>query len=137
MHESTKAEEFRSVSVSLAAVVLYTGSYSVTDRLHHALNPEVVARSIYDVARTLAVAKEDIKEEERKSDSKTHIVTKISTDEGHYEIWGRLAYPDEMKKFLDEASNDLLIARKVAAVATFFVAEQYTRPKAFQEGVKK
>jgi len=32
-----------------------------------------------------------------------------------------------MKKFLDEASNDLLIARKVAAVATSFVAEQYTR----------
>lgn len=50
---SLNLRKYHDIAVALASVGLYTGSYSIIDRIANALGPESVIRAIYENGRIL------------------------------------------------------------------------------------
>ncbi len=111
--------EFSDISVTLASVAIAVGSNSLIDRLANALSADTVFRTIYEVSRTLdsiAPAGREIQVRQDRDD------VVIKTEDGVFRVHGKMASPDRIETFLDQASKDTQIARSVAAHAMYLVA---------------
>lgn len=112
--------KFDGVAVAFAVVVAATGSYSTVDRLANAMSGEVVAKATYEVARILTVIKDRVKIHEEVGKSYTEVKDR---EDRLLRIPGKLASYSELDSFVEEATKDLLLARRVAAKATYKIVD--------------
>ncbi|MEM3066942.1 MAG: hypothetical protein QXI81_06390 [Nitrososphaerota archaeon] len=117
---SLTGSKFDGVAVAFAAVVAATGSYSTVDRLANAMSGEVVAKATYEVARILTVIKDRVKIFEEADKPYTEVKDR---EDKLLRIPGKPASYDELDKFVEEATKDLFLARRVAARATYKIVE--------------
>jgi CRISPR type I-A-associated protein Csa5 len=120
---------FKSVANRLAMLAIATEGYTHLDRLANALNPETVSRVIYDADRSISalLSRADIKIQQKQGEDNYSYVefTTMFKDEKpkSYKFYG-LPKEEDSRKFIEEASRDLSVARKVAAYAVSIVANQ-------------
>jgi CRISPR type I-A-associated protein Csa5 len=130
--ETEPTLRYKSVANRLAILAIATQGYSHLDRLANALSPETVSRVIYDADRSMSalLSRSDIKLAQKQDDKNYSYLelTTMFTDERHriYKFYG-LPKEEDTRKFIEEASKDLNIARKVAAYSVSIVANQKMR----------
>lgn len=113
-------ERYDDIARTLASVALYLKSYSIIDRLANALSPDAVARGIYEMSRNLdAMAKSEFIKQVTEEE-KPWII--ISVERTTYSIYGTLASPARVAKFLDEATKNIRVVRSVASYAMYLAA---------------
>ncbi|MEM0456804.1 MAG: hypothetical protein QXT06_08145 [Candidatus Bathyarchaeia archaeon] len=117
---SSISSKFDGVAVAFAAVVAATGSYSTVDRLANAMSGEVVAKATYEVARILTVIKDRVRVCEEAGRPYTEVKDR---EDRLLRIPGKLASYSELDNFVEEATKDLLLARRVAAKATYKIVD--------------
>jgi CRISPR type I-A-associated protein Csa5 len=126
---SLNLRKYHDIAVALASVGLYTGSYSIIDRIANALGPESVIRAIYENGRILEAAlragrtggNEWIKVTEN------GIMVKLKDESRPYVIMGSLPSDNILREFLEESSKDITLARAVASYAMQLIASTMSR----------
>lgn len=126
--------KYRGVATSLAVVCIASKSYSIIDRVANALSVDSVSRAIYENARILENLLRRYSESggnqgvwEEKADSKERTLTKVrvalqSGEYHEYYVNGFLANEEQVRKFLEDVSRDIRLARSVASYAMSMVA---------------
>jgi CRISPR type I-A-associated protein Csa5 len=130
LEEKPTTEKYRGVANQLALLAIATGSYTHLDRLANALNPETVYRVMYDVNRNIQVLNTrsdvSIKKDEKEYQGRTRdiwVLEKTGQDGNNrrYEFWF-MPRDEDLRLFIEEASRDLSVARKLAAYSSSLVA---------------
>jgi CRISPR type I-A-associated protein Csa5 len=126
---SLNLKRYRNVAVALASVGLYTGSYSIIDRIANALGPESVIRAIYENGRILeaALRAERTGGDEWIKTTEDGILVKLKDEPEPYVIRGSLPSDDVLREFLEESSKDITLARAVASYAMQLIASTMSR----------
>lgn len=131
--EKSPTSKFKGVANLFAITAIASGSYTPIDRLANALNPETVRQVMYEVCRNLDVMKRQNtitlqKEQDNRGYNRLEVTIKSKDKEKpqKYHFYG-LANAEMCRGFLEEASSDLFIARKVGAFAMSVVATQRLR----------
>ncbi|HXG08138.1 MAG TPA: type I-A CRISPR-associated protein Csa5 [Nitrososphaera sp.] len=125
-------ERFKSVANSLAMLAIAGEAYTHLDRLANALSPETVSRVIFDAQRTMSalLSRNDVKVEHKEDEKKRPFLQLTTRFKGEsektYKFYG-MPREEDTRKFLEEATKDLAIARKVAAYAVSIVANKKLR----------
>jgi len=122
-------KQHRGIACSLAAVSLASGSYSIIDRIANALSEDSVIRAIYENSRILENLIRRYKESrglegvaEKTEGDKREIIVKLKDRKEPFIIHGYLASEEQVRKFIEESSRDIGIARAVASYAMSMVA---------------
>jgi len=126
---SLNLRKYHDVAVALASVGLYTGSYSIIDRIANALGPESVIRAIYENGRILEAA---LRAGRAGSDewiraTEDNILVKLKDEPEPYVIRGSLPSDNVLMEFLEESSRDITLARAVASYAMQLIASTMSR----------
>jgi CRISPR type I-A-associated protein Csa5 len=126
---SLSLRRYRDVAVALASVGLYTGSYSIIDRIANALGPESVIRAIYENGRILEAALRAGRAggDEWIRATEDSILVKLKDESKPYVIRGSLPSDDVLREFLEESSRDITLARAVASYAMQLIASTMSR----------
>jgi CRISPR type I-A-associated protein Csa5 len=125
-------ERFKSVANSLAMLTIASEGYTHLDRLANALSPETISRVIFDAQRSMSalLSRNDVEVEHKEDDKKRpylQLTTRFKGEsEKTYKFYG-MPREEDTRKFLEEATKDLTIARKVAAYAVSIVANKKLR----------
>jgi CRISPR type I-A-associated protein Csa5 len=133
---------YKTVANSLAILTIATQGYTHLDRLANALNPQTVAKVIYDVERSVSallsrkakdikIVKEKVKKKDKEYTSLQLITDFAGEGSRTYDFYG-LPKDDDIYRFIEESTKDLNIARKVAAYAISLVANQKFRQSAYK-----
>jgi CRISPR type I-A-associated protein Csa5 len=111
----SQEQHFWGIVNSLAAYTLYTGSYTLLDRLAYSFNLTTVRMSLYELFRNVeaAVRKGEISEKKEKDKPEIEVRTKERT----YKLYGKLAEPSNVNEFINAVEKDTGLAKKVAAIA--------------------
>ncbi|MCL7389612.1 MAG: hypothetical protein LZ173_06740, partial [Thaumarchaeota archaeon] len=98
---SLSLRRYRDVAVALASVGLYTGSYSIIDRIANALGPESVIRAIYENGRILEAALRAGRAggDEWIRATEDSILVKLKDESKPYVIRGSLPSDDVLREF--------------------------------------
>ena len=126
---SLNLRKYHDVAVALASVGLYTGSYSIIDRIANALGHESVIRAIYENGRILEAA---LRAGRTGSDewikaTEDSILVKLKNESGPYVVRGSLPSDNVLREFLEESSKDITLARAVASYAMQLIASTMSR----------
>ena len=126
---SLNLRRYHDIAVALAAVGLYTGSYSIIDRIANALGPESVIRAIYENGRILeaALRAERAGCDEWIKTAEDSILVKRKDEPKPYVIRGSLPSDAVVREFLEESSRDITLARAVASYAMQVIASTMSR----------
>ncbi|MCF8884321.1 MAG: type I-A CRISPR-associated protein Csa5 [Nitrososphaerota archaeon] len=121
---SLNIRKYHEVAVALASVGIYTGSYSIIDRIANALGPESVIRAIYENGRILESALRASKssKDEWIRISENSVIVKRKDEEKAYVIRGSLPTELVLREFLEESSKNITIGRAVASYAMHLIA---------------
>jgi CRISPR type I-A-associated protein Csa5 len=121
--------KYHEIAAVLAAVGLYSGSYSIIDRIANALGPESVVRAIYENGRILETALRAGKTDgdEWIKIAEDSIQVKVKSEPGPYTIRGSLPAEMTVREFLEESSRDIGLARAIASYAMQLVASAMSR----------
>lgn len=107
------------IATMLAAVVIGTQSYSITDRLSNALSSEAVSKGIYEALRIFeSMERRDVVKRYEEGEEKGVIV--YVEEDGktvQYRVKGWLPSPADISKFLEKSEEDPVIARDLATIA--------------------
>jgi CRISPR type I-A-associated protein Csa5 len=126
---SLNLRRYHDVAVALASVGLYTGSYSIIDRIANALGPESVIRAIYENGRILEAALRAGRAggDEWIRAAEDSILVKLKDESKPYVIRGSLPSDNVLREFLEESSRDITLARAVASYAMQLIASTMSR----------
>ena len=126
---SLNLRRYHDVAVALASVGLYTGSYSIIDRIANALGPESVIRAIYENGRILEAALRAGRAggDEWIRATEDSILVKLKDESKPYVIRGSLPNDNVLREFLEESSRDITLARAVASYAMQLIASTMSR----------
>ncbi|MEM3804438.1 MAG: type I-A CRISPR-associated protein Csa5 [Conexivisphaerales archaeon] len=127
MSEDTATKRFKGFANLFALAAIASESYTPIDRLANALNPETVRQVLYEVCRNIDVMKRQntvAVKEEQDNRGYTRLGVTIKQKERPsktYYFYG-LANDEICRNFLEEASSDLSVARRVGAYAMSVIA---------------
>jgi len=126
---SLNLRKYHDIAVALASVGLYTGSYSIIDRIANALGPESVIRAVYENGRILesALRAGRTGSDEWIKASEDRILVKRKNESEPYTIKGFLPSDNILREFLEESSRDITLARAVASYAMQLIASTMSR----------
>jgi CRISPR type I-A-associated protein Csa5 len=126
---SLNLRKYHDIAVALASIGLYTGSYSIIDRIANALGPESVIRAVYENGRILESALRAGKtgSDEWIRTSEDRILIKRRDEPEPYAIRGSLPSDSILREFLEESSRDITLARAVASYAMQLIASSMSR----------
>lgn len=121
---SLNLRRYYEVAAALAAVGVYTESYSIIDRIANALGSESVIRAMYENGRILESALRASKHggDEWIKTTGEFILIKRKDVDPPYSIKGSLPNETTIRDFLEESSRDVTIARAVASYAMQLIA---------------
>ncbi len=115
----------------LAAVTLFTGTYSLIDRLANALSHEVVGKVLHEASRTLDTIirrqEQGIGLYELEENGQPFLKINVETNTGveSYRVFGRLPSDKLVLDFLEDTAKDISLARSIAALAMSIVAKAH------------
>lgn len=126
---SFSLKRYHEIAVALASVGIYTGSYSIIDRIANALGPESVIRAIYENGRILESALRATKssKDEWIKITEDSVVIKKKDEFREYVIKGSLPSEAILREFLEESSRNITISRAVASYAMHLIASAISR----------
>mgnify|MGYP000703229649 CR=1 FL=1 len=126
---SLNLRKYHDIAVALASVGLYTGSYSIIDRIANALGPESVIRAIYENGRILEAALRAGRTggDEWIKVTEDSVLVKLKDEPSPYVIRGSLPGDNVLREFLEESSKDITLARAVASYAMQLIASTMSK----------
>jgi len=126
---SLNLRKYHDIAVALASVGLYTGSYSIIDRIANALGYESVIRAVYENGRILESALRAGRTggDEWVKLSEDSILIKRKDESKPYIVRGSLPSENALREFLEESSRDITLARAVASYAMQLIASTMSR----------
>ncbi len=130
--EQAPTSRYKGIANLFALSALSSESYTQIDRLANALNQETVRQVVYEISRNLDVMKRQgtLEMHDELNEKGYHqLVATVRQKEAQparYVFFGT-ANDETWRNFLDEASSNLSIARKIGAFAMSIVATQRLR----------
>jgi CRISPR type I-A-associated protein Csa5 len=115
----------KEIATALAAITLASRSYTILDRLANAISLDAVDKAVYELTRSLSVIHENPKEGQSIEVKGDRILVKGEWQKKR-EFWikGSLPTSEDYRQFLEEAAEDIKIARHTAAYAAGVVASK-------------
>ena len=106
------------VATLLAAVVVSTQSYSITDRLSNALSPEAVSKGIYEALRIFeSMERRGIVEKNKEEEGVSVYIKDETGKEREIMVKGWMPTSRDISRLLEESEKDPVLARDLAAIA--------------------
>jgi len=130
--DQSPTRRFKGVANLFALTAIASESYTSIDRIANALNPETVRQVLYEVCRNIDVMKRQNKitlreEQDNRGYTRLEVTIKLKERPSEtYHFYG-LANDETCRNFLEEASSDLSVARRVGALAMSVIATHRLR----------
>jgi len=117
------------IANAVAAFTLATRSYSILDRLANAISLDAVDKAIYELGRNLEVIIRNPKDDQSiiSGDDGIEIRGKWDHKSRKFKLTGKLPDEPAFSAFLEEAKENIRVARHTAAYAAGLVSSQVSR----------
>lgn len=118
------------IANAVAAFTLATRSYSILDRLANAISLDAVDKAVYELGRNLEVIIRNPKDDQSiiSGDDRIEIRGKWDHASRLFELRGKLPDEGAFSDFLEQAKENIRVARHTAAYAAGLVASQVSKP---------